>query len=320
MDELLKKLLEAEVLTEETKTELEAAVKQQLEEALSQAKVEATATVTAQLNEQWITERDILIETLDEKVTEVLEHELAELKEDVERFRDLEAEYAEKLVEAKHELAAKLGEDLDELVQRIDAVVEIRLAEELEELKSDIEQTRKNMFGKKVFEAFAEEFKSFYTADDSLEVKLSETEQQLTDAMTALAEAETKNATLERAQKMRAVLAPLTGRTREVMEAVLKSVDTPLLEDAYKTYIGRILKESTAAPAEVDSEKETKVLAEKDESKDSQVVGIVKNGDDTAQLNESLDLAKRDEAASVVKTAISPEERIRLRRLAGLSQ
>lgn len=317
MDELLKKLLEAEVLTEETKVELEAAVKQQLEEALTQAKAEATATVTAQLNEQWITERDILIETLDEKITEVLDHELAELKEDVERFRDLEAEYAEKLVEAKHDLAVKLSEDLDQLVQRIDAVVEIRLAEELAELKDDIEATRQNNFGKKVFEAFAQEFKSFYTADDSLEGKLSETEQQLADAMTALAEAESKNAALERSQKLRSVLAPLSGRTREVMEAILRNVDTPLLEDAYKTYIGRILKES-ASQEDVNSEKESKVLAES-ESKDSVVTGIVKTGDNATQLNESQDLDKRDAAASAAKPAISSEERIRLRRLAGLS-
>ena len=312
MEKLLKDLLEAEILTTETAQELQESITAQLNEAIAAAKLEATVTVTAQLNEQWITERGILIETIDEKVTEVLEAELAELKEDVERFRDLEAEYADKLVEAKHELALKLEEDLDQLVQRIDAVVEIRLAEELTELKTDIQESRNQAFGKKVFEAFVNEFKTFYTTDDSIEAKLSETETQLAEAMEALAASETEKASMVRTQKMRAVLEPLSGRTREVMEAVLRSVDTPLLENAYNTYIGRILKESST---DDNSEKETKVLAENDESKDS-VVGIVKDGNDAAQLSESQDLDKREEP--VATSSISVEERARLRRLAGI--
>ena len=79
MDELLKKLLEAEVLTEETRAELHGAFQKQLDEAMASARAEATATVTAELNEQWINDREILIEALDSKVTEALTAELAEL-------------------------------------------------------------------------------------------------------------------------------------------------------------------------------------------------------------------------------------------------
>src|SRR5271169_688863 len=101
MEELLKKLLAAEVLTEETKQELEAAFKKHLEESVQKAREDATANVTAELNEQWITERETLIEAIDQKVTEVLTAEITELKEDIEGYRDLKADYAEKLVEAK---------------------------------------------------------------------------------------------------------------------------------------------------------------------------------------------------------------------------
>ena len=47
-------------------------------------------TVTAELNEQWIAERDTLIEALDSKVSEFLSEELAELHTDIDSFRDLE--------------------------------------------------------------------------------------------------------------------------------------------------------------------------------------------------------------------------------------
>lgn len=314
MDKLLKDLLEAEILTTETAKELQESISAQVTEAIELAKAEATATVTAQLNEQWITERDILIETLDEKVTEVLVAELAELKEDVERFRDLEAEFAEKLVEEKHGMASKLEEELDLLVQRIDAVVEIRLAQELNELKEDITETRKNSFGRKIFEAYVAEFKAFQVADDSIEGKLQETEQRLADAMIALESAETANATMVRTQKLRSVLSPLTGRNREVMEAILRTVDTNLLEDAYATYIGRILKESSVDDI---SEKEVKVLAEGTESKDSRIKGVVKTGDDATQLSESEDLDKRETSSAPIQ-GLSVEARVKLRSLAGL--
>lgn len=313
MDELLKKLLDAEVLTEETRTELQTAIEKQLTEAVELAKANATAEVTAQLNEQWITERDILVETIDQKLTEILEAEITELKEDVERFRDLEAEYAEKLVESKQEMAIKLNEELDELTKRLDAVVEIRLAEELAELKDDINEARKNEFGRNVFEAFVTEFKQHYSEDGSIAAKLEESQKQLDEALSALARAEEERAATARKLKLDEVLAPLSGRHREVMEAILRSVDTNLLENAYATYIGRVLKESSND--ETNSEKETKVLAE-DQGSEIGTDGVVVNGDATQQLTESDKL--ETEVIVESKKSIDPETTRHLRKLAGI--
>jgi hypothetical protein len=312
MDELLKKLLAAEVLTEDTKVELEAAIKKQLDEAMDSARQQATVEVTAQLEEQWIQEREILIEALDTKVSEVLTDELSELREDIERFRDLEAEFAEKLVEAKSEMADALKGDIDTLVEKLDKFLEIRLTSEVEELREDIEVVRKNEFGKKVFEAFVSEFKNHYELDDSTS-KLDEAEARLQDALTALEETEKKLAKMERSKKLEQVLSPLSGRTREVMEAILKNVDTNMIEEAYKTYIGRVVKE-TSSKDEVKegktSEKETKVLAEGVKQIKS---GVVKTGDTKEQLDES---AKLDQES---KPGITDDEKARLRRLAGIA-
>ena len=108
MDELLQKLLEAEVLTEETKKELKTAFETKLNEAVEAAKAEAAADVRAELTEQWVNERDALVEAVDAKVGDYLDGEIEELKADIERFRDLEAEAAEKLVEAKALMAEEL--------------------------------------------------------------------------------------------------------------------------------------------------------------------------------------------------------------------
>lgn len=316
MDELLKKLLSAEVLTEETKQELETAFKTQLDEAINVAREEAKLSVTAELNEQWIAERETLIEALDSKVTEALAEELNELRSDIENFRDLEAEHAEKLVEAKQEMAEAVKKDIAQLIEKLDTFLEIRLAAEVEELREDVEQVKKQQFGKTVFEAFVAEFQKYYAPEDSSEAKLVEAEQRLEDTSTALEEAEKKLAKLERSIKLEKVLSPLSGKTREVMEAILKNVDTPMLEDAYNTYVGRVLKESATPVTESKktSEKETKVLAEGE--KVAKPKGVVKTGNDDVQSEEDQLIESAEDKLSA--PVITESEKQRLRKLAGI--
>jgi hypothetical protein len=312
MDELLKKLLEADILTEDTRNELEAAFKSKLADAEKAARADAQATISAELNEQWITERETLIEALDAKVTEALTEELAELRTDIERFRDLEAEFAEKLVESKDDMADELKADIGQLIEKLDTFLEIRLTSELDELREDFAEIKKNEFGKKVFESFVSEFKKHYAGDDSVESTLAETEQRLDDTLSALEEAEKKTAKLERKIKLESVLAPLSGKTREVMEAILKNVDTLMLEDAYKTYVGRVLKETSVVETQT-SEKENKVLAE-GKSKEA-IKGNVRTGDNKDQI---IIERKIDEADLKQSTAISESAKLQLRRIAGL--
>lgn len=317
MNELLQKLLEAEILTEDTKKELEEAFTAARDEAITAAKDEAAADVRAELTEQWVAEKDTLVEAIDTKVGEMLEQEIEELKEDIERFRDLEAEYAEKLVEAKAAMADELKADLGDLVEKIDAFLEMRLQAEIEELKEDIDVVRKNQFGKKVFEAFVEEFMSEFADEESAETNLRETETRLADTSEQLKEAERKLSTVERDQKMTEVLSPLSGRSREVMEAILRNVDTKNLEEGYKTFIGRVVRE-TAEEANIKenatSEKEDgKVLAESDdekatpENKETVTEGDVKTGDTEETLTEGATESK-----------ISEERRYRIQKLGGV--
>lgn len=308
MNELLQKLLEAEVLSEDTKTELEEAFKTQLDEAIAAAKDEAAADVRADLTQQWVSEKDTLIEAIDTKVGEYLENEIDELKEDIERFRDLEAEYAEKLVEAKAAMSDELKSDLSDLVEKIDSFLEIRLTAEIDELKEDINTVRQNEFGRRVFEAFAEEFTSSYSDDESAAATLRETEERLSDTETQLEEAERKLAEMDRKEKLTSVLKPLNGRSKEVMEAILKNVDTNNLEEAYGVFIGRVLRETSDDDA-ASSEKEGKVLAESEEKTETPVKeGVAISGDDTETLTESEKVVSAEDA----------DKMAHLRKLAGI--
>ncbi len=256
MDEILNKLLESELLSEETKKEISEQWTTGINEYKQTVREEVTLEVRAELSEQWVKERDTLIDSVDTFVSEALEKELSELKGDIERFRDLEAEMAEKLVEEKHKLAEEVATELDQLVDKIDAFFEMRLSEEMDELKEDLEIVKQNEFGRKIFEAFSGEYSKSYHDEDSATAKLSIAENKLEDAQSRITELEAAQSKMIREQKMEKVLSPLTGKKREQMAFVLQNVETQKLEEAYKFFIGRVLKE------EVAEQTESKVITE----------------------------------------------------------
>lgn len=248
MDEILQKLLESELLSEETRAEISEQWTASVEAFKTKVAEETANEVRAQLAEQWINERDELVAKVDDFVATALVKEMAELKADVERFRDLEAEYAQKIVEARHEMAEQVSVELDELVDKIDAFFEVRLSAEMDELKEDIEIVKQNEFGRKIYEAFASTFATAHVDEESVQKQLKIAEQQIADLRNALTTSEEQRTKIVREAKLEKLLANLTGKKREQMEMVLKNVDTDRLEESYKFFIGRILKEDAAAP------------------------------------------------------------------------
>lgn len=284
MDEILQKLLQSELLSEETKAEISEQWTTSVETFKTQVREETANEVRAQLAEQWIAERDELVTKVDGFVAEALVKEIAELKADIERFRDLEAEYAEKIVEEKHKLAEEVASELDQLVDKIDAFFEVRLAAELDELKEDIEVVKQNEFGRKIYEAFASTFATAHIDEESVQSQLKVAEAKLVDLQQALATSEENRIAVVREAKLEKLLANLTGKKREQMEMVLKNIETNRLEESYKFFIGRILKEDVAAPAATLTE------GAEDGKKTTVVTGDapVESAAVEPQLNESL--------------------------------
>jgi hypothetical protein len=249
MDEILNKLLQSELLSEETKAEISEQWTASVETFKTQVREEVSGQVRLELAEQWAGERDELIAKVDTFVAEALTKEVEELRGDIDRFRDLEAEYAEKLVEEKHKLAGEVAVELDGLVDKIDQFFEMRLSAEMEELKEDLDVVKQNEFGRKIFEAFASTYGESYVDEDAVQSKLTVAESKLADAEAALAKREEQINKMVREAKLESILSPLTGKKREQMAMVLKNVDTARLEESYKFFIGRILKEDVAPAA-----------------------------------------------------------------------
>lgn len=296
MDEILQKLLSSELLSEEAKAEISSQWTTAVEQYKNVVREEVTLSVRGELAEQWANERDALIDGVEQFVAKKLEEEVTELKADIESFRDLEAEFAGKIVEEKHAMAEQLAQELDQLVDKMDAFFELRLTEEFTELKEDLEVVKQNDFGRRIFEAFANEFNVSYVDEDSIQSKLAAVTDQLADAAKTIAKLEESQAKMVREAKLKDILSPLSGKKREQMEFVLANVETARLEEAYKHFIGRVLKEETAE--ETKPAATTEVLVE---SKN-----VVVTGEETA----SAEAAKPDTAKST--------QFAQLRKLAGM--
>lgn len=284
MDEILQKLLESELLSEEAKTE----IKTKFDVFVNEVREQTSLEVKSQLTEEFVKAREELVESVNAKVDSFLEDELEELRGDLESFRDLEVEHAEKLLEEKEALAVQLGEELDELVNKIDAFLEVRLSEELSELAEDIEVIKKDSFGRKIFEAYSQEYaRSFAAPDDSAEKKVATLEDQLADAQETIATMESAQRKADRARKLDELLAPLTGTKHEHMKLLLSSVSTDKLEEAFNRYIGRVLKEEVST--ETKTTEEAKVITETVAAPSAEVKVVTGNESIVEELNDNKD-------------------------------
>lgn len=260
---ILQTLLENEILSPENKVEIEEAIQTQIteavEQAVNEAKVEVEASVRAELAEQFVTDKEALVEALDTKAQQFLESELIELKDDVESFRDLEAEYAEKVINNKKQLSEVAKKDFSQLVNILNEFLEERVTAEFEELKEDISEVKKIKFGQSIYEAMKSTFESDYFDKGELDRKAAQAQTELKETKAALLVAQKQLNESTRKATLNAALSSLDGRPREIMEAILLKTPTDKIEKVYEQFIGRVLNKSVV---EETTQKEAKVLAE----------------------------------------------------------
>jgi hypothetical protein len=178
------------------------------------------------------------------------------------------------VVETKVRLIAGAKEKLSELQQQFIArsaglvkeAVAKNLESELTQLKEDIQVARENMFGRRLFEAFASEFSVTHLNENKeiakLQAALQQTKQQVAEARREASEKATLVESKEREIRvikesadrkalMADLMKPLSKEKAAVMSELLESVQTSKLQGAYEKYLPAVLnsKASVAAPA-----------------------------------------------------------------------
>lgn len=201
------------------------------------------------------------MQTLDSFVTEQVTRELKEFQKD----RAALAEDRVRLHEdAKRVLAETRRDFINKTADIVNKFVTETVKNELSEMRTDINEARKNHFGRKLYEAFSAEFSaSHYTADgemlkatriiESREKELNDLKRLLAEQSQALDSAKRKvRLTEERATRvedMARLCSNLDTAKRREMEKLLESVRTSDLAAAYQKYLPHVMGSSTHTPA-----------------------------------------------------------------------
>jgi len=180
------------------------------------------------------------------------------------------------LVETKVKLVKEAQTKFEEIKQRfvshaskvVENAVTNKLTFEIKQLKEDIDSARNNSFGRKIYEAFAQEYAGSYLNEKSetskllkiiqrKDVELAESKKLVTEK-TKLAESKDREIRvtkdlMERKNVMGELLAPLDASKRKVMHDLLESVQTKKLADAFDKYLPTVMegKSVRAAPKPV---------------------------------------------------------------------
>lgn len=260
MDKILQKLFESNVLNAETKQLIESQFTESLDLLLKEERQKIEDEVRIEMTEQLRKDRELLTEALDLKLESIVEAEYAELREDIESFRDLEVEYAERLIEERAELRDEAKESVLELVEKLDMFLEMRMDEEFEELRDDLHEAKRNNLGKKVFEAFKQEFASIINEDeqqasDELEIM----REQLEDMKAELQVARNNVLKEERKAKMASLLSNLedNSNAKAKMQELLKNIPTSKLDESYSRYLPHVIGESIDSKTAITESKQT---------------------------------------------------------------
>ena len=216
------------------------------------------------------------------KLEKFVIHALAEEIKEFDQDKQAVVETKVKLVaEAKSKLAELQSAFVKRSAGLVKEAVAQNLGSELAQLKEDIQIARENMFGRRLFEAFATEFAGTHLNENKeiakLQAELAEKEQVIAESQKAVAEkealVESKDRevriiqdSIARKEKLDGLLKTLNKEKAEVMSSLLESVQTERLQAAYEKYLPAVLNNTTKQKAEKPVLSESRVEVRGDKS------------------------------------------------------
>jgi hypothetical protein len=215
------------------------------------------------------------------KLEKFIVRQLAEEIKEFHKDKKAIVETRVKLVsEAKVKLAELQSKFVEKSAKLVKETVAKSLTSELTQLKEDVQIARENMFGRRLFEAFASEFAVTHLNENKemakLKAAVSRKEKQIAEAKKQAIQArqlvESKTAELKsikestvRSAKMNELLGTLNKEKAAVMRDLLESVQTDKLQSAFDKYLPAVLSEGKAKTTEkrVLSESRVEVTGDK---------------------------------------------------------
>jgi hypothetical protein len=200
------------------------------------------------------------------KLEKFVIHALAEEIKEFDQDKQAVVETKVKLVaEAKSKLAELQGAFVKRSAKLVKEAVANNLGSELAQLKEDIQAARENMFGRKLFEAFASEFAVTHLSENKefakLQAEIATKDAVIAESQKAISEkealVESKDREVrvikegvERKETLNNLLKTLNKEKADVMSSLLESVQTERLQTAYEKYLPAVLNNTPAVKAD----------------------------------------------------------------------
>ncbi len=305
MLDFVKQLFESNVISEETKSEIEQAWQQRVQENREQVTEELREQVTAQLREEFAQkyehDKTVMVEAVENMIADRLTAELSEFAED-----------RQGLIEARAKYVAKMKTDAEVL----ESFVLKNLQKELAELHEDRKSVADNMAKLESFivDALAKEIAEFHSDKKDLaetKVRLIKESREKFDAL--------KTAFIKKSAKV--VESAISNGIRNELTQLREDI-----EAARKNDFGRRLFESFAseyAASYLNEKSETAKLMKIVKQKEAELHEAAKVVAETQKLVESRetqlkiarDLAERKEVMSELLGPLSGDKRSVMREL-----
>ena len=202
------------------------------------------------------------IDRLEQFMTKALAEEIKEFSQDKKAVVETKVRLVSNAKQKLAELQAKFIKRSSALVQES---VTSNLKSELTQLKEDIQVARENMFGRRLFEAFASEFSVTHLNENkeirklhdkiSEQSKIIESAKQTVDEASKLVESKNREIKIikestQRKEKLAEMLKPLNQEKATVMSQLLENVQTDKLQSAYEKYLPAVLNNGVVKKSE----------------------------------------------------------------------
>ena len=196
------------------------------------------------------------------------------LSEEISEFRAEKQALTEARVKLLAEGRQKIEETRQRFVQRSAKAaakfIQEQNEKELSELKQQLDEASKNMFGRKIFEAVQQEFLSQQFKINPILKELTESKEQyeqmindqkiLIDTLQESVKDSTKKvrimeARVQRQKTLDNLMKPLTTEQRRIMESLLEKTQNSKLTEDFNKYLGAVLKHNTKSKTNVAQKK-----------------------------------------------------------------
>ena len=217
------------------------------------------------------------------KLEQFVVHALAK---EISEFATDKKDLAETKVKLVREAKSKFDEIRKAFITQSARVVENavtnKLTSEIHQLKEDINSARNNDFGRRLYEAFAQEYAGSFLNEKSETSKLlkiiAKKDNELAESKNTIAEKTnlvestqreirvTKDL-MERKNVMAELVSPLNGEKRVIMQELLESVQTAKLRSAFDKYLPAVMENARSSIAKKAMLAESKEVTGNRESK-----------------------------------------------------